>query len=148
MIGLQFGPTKGDGKWAKLGWIGLGLKEIGLGSAMGRMGSDCLQLRFRTPFDVLAFIFSTNIGSMQSQFLQKIDLNTFPSIYGTFSRSKPKNMVNFSISVFCSVLAARPPCSKLDAAPSRKMIKMRGQIFWKLDSYIFPTPLTSYFYHF
>ena len=44
-------------------WVGIGhrLKEMGLGGAMGRMGSDCLQLRFRTPFDVLAFIFFTNI---------------------------------------------------------------------------------------
>ena len=33
-------------------------------------------------------------------------------------------MVNFSITYFCSVLAARPPCSKSDATPSRKMIKM------------------------
>ena len=71
-------------------WAGIGprLKEMGLGGAMGGMGSGCLQLRFRTFFDVLTLIFSTNVGSMQGQFLKKIDLNTFPSIYGTFYRSK------------------------------------------------------------
>ena len=78
-------------------WVGIGprLKEMGLGGAMGEMGSGCLQLRFRTLFDVLALIFFTNVGSMQGQFLQKIDLNTFPSIYGTFSRSKPNNYGEF-----------------------------------------------------
>ena len=63
---------------------------MGLGGAMGGMGNGYLQLRFRTLFDVLALIFPKNIGSMQDQFLQKIDLNTFLPIYGTFSRSKPK----------------------------------------------------------
>ena len=81
-IKVKSGPS-----WAR---IGPRLKEMGLGGAMGGMGSGCLQLRFRTLFDVLALFFSTNVGSMQGQFLQKIDLNTFPSIYGTFSRSKPK----------------------------------------------------------
>ena len=57
-------------------------------------------------------------------------------------------MVNFSISVFCSILAARSSCSNLDLAPSRKMQKMQGQFCQKLDSYIFQTLLTSYFYHF
>ena len=65
-----------------------------------------------------------------------------------FLDQSQKNMVKFSISVFCNVLAARPSCSNLDAAPSRKMIKMQGKFFWKLDSDLFPTPLTSYFYHF
>ena len=69
---------------------------------------------------------------MQGQFLQKIDLN----------------MVNFSISIFCSVLAARPSCSNLDVAPPKKMLKMQGQFCSKLDSDIFPTLLTLYFYHF
>ena len=82
-LGQQMGVENGPS------WAGIGprLKEMGLGDAMG---SGCLQLRFRTLFDVLTFIFSTNVGSMQGQFLQKIDLNTFPSIYGTFSRSKEK----------------------------------------------------------
>ena len=57
-------------------------------------------------------------------------------------------MVNFSITDFCSVLAAQPPCSKSDATPSRKMIKIQGKFCWKLDSYTFPIPSTSYFYHF
>ena len=57
-------------------------------------------------------------------------------------------MVNFSITDFCSVLAARPSCNKSDAVPSRKMIKIQGKFCWKLDSYTFPTPSTSYFYHF
>ena len=69
-------------------WVGIGprLKEMGLGGATGGMGSGCLQLCFQTLFDVLALIFFKNVGSMQGQFLKKIDLNTFPSIYGTFSR--------------------------------------------------------------
>ena len=52
-------------------WAGIGprLKEMGLGGAMGGMGSGCLQLRFRTLFDILALIFSTNVRSMQGQFL-------------------------------------------------------------------------------
>ena len=81
-MGVESGPS----------WVGIGprLKEMGLGGAMDGMGSGCLQLRFQTLFDVLAFIFSANIGSMQGQFLQKIDLNTFPYIYGTFFISKPK----------------------------------------------------------
>ena len=78
--------------WAR---IGPRLKEMGLGGAMGGMGSDCLQLRFQTLFDVLALIFSKNIGSMQGKFLQKIDLNIFPSIFGTLSRSKPKKYGEF-----------------------------------------------------
>ena len=78
--------------WAR---IGPRLNEMGLGGAMGGMGSDCLQLLFRTLFDVLALIFSTNVGSMQGQFLKKKDLNTFPSIYGTFSRSKSKKYDEF-----------------------------------------------------
>ena len=45
--------------------IGPRLKDMGLGGAMGGMGSVCLQLHFRTLFDVLALIFFTNIGSMQ-----------------------------------------------------------------------------------
>ena len=57
-------------------------------------------------------------------------------------------MVNFSFHVFYSILAAQPSCSKLDLAPSRKMIKIQGKFCWKLDSDIFLTPLTSYFYHF
>ena len=71
------------------------LKEMGLGGAMGGMGSGCLQLRFRTLFDVLALIFFTNVGLMQGQFLQKIDLNKFPSKYGTFSISKPNKYGEF-----------------------------------------------------
>ena len=75
-------------------WAGIGprLKEMGL---VGAMGSGCLQLCFQTLFDVLALIFSTNFSSMQDQFLQKIDLNIFPSIYGTISRSKPKQYGKF-----------------------------------------------------
>ena len=65
-----------------------------------------------------------------------------------FLNQSQKNIVNFSISVFYSVLETRPSCSNLDLAPSRKMVKMQGQFFCKLDSDIFPTPLTSYFYHF
>ena len=57
-------------------------------------------------------------------------------------------MVNFSITDFCSILAARPPCSKSNAAPSKKMIKIQGNLFWKIDLYTFPKPPTSYFYHF
>ena len=112
-----------------LSWVEIEprLKEMGLAGAMGGMGSGSLQVRFQILFDVLALIFSTNIGSMQGQFLQKINLNIFPSIYGILSRSKLKNMVNFSISVFYSVLAARPSCSNSDAALPRKMIKMQGQ---------------------
>ena len=72
--------------WAKRD--GLGLREMGLRDAMGGIGSGCLQFLFRILFNVLAFIFSTNIRSIQGQFLQKIDLNKFPYIYGTFSRSK------------------------------------------------------------
>ena len=52
--------------WAR---IGPRLKEMGLGGAMGRMGRGCVQLRLRTLFDVLALIFSKNVGSMQGQFL-------------------------------------------------------------------------------
>ena len=58
---VESGPS-----WAG---IGLRLKEMGLGGAMGEMGSGCLQLRFRTLFNVLALIFSTNVGSMQGKFL-------------------------------------------------------------------------------
>ena len=65
-----------------------------------------------------------------------------------FLDQSQKNMVNFSINVFCSVLAVRPSCSNLGAAPSRKMIKMQDKFFSKLDSDIFPTSLTLYFYHF
>ena len=46
----------------KRGGIGLGLKEEGL----GEMGKGCLQLCFRTFFDVLALISSTNVGSVQN----------------------------------------------------------------------------------
>ena len=92
VIGLLLRPTV----WAKFKLDFLPrLKEMGLGGAMGGMGSDCLQLLFRTLFDVLALIFSTNVGSMQGQFLKKKDLNTFPSIYGTFSRSKSKKYDEF-----------------------------------------------------
>ena len=65
-----------------------------------------------------------------------------------FLDQSQKNMVNFSISVFCSVLGVRPSCSNLGAAPFRKMIKRKGKFFWKLYSYAFPTPSISYFYHF
>ena len=65
-----------------------------------------------------------------------------------FLDQSQKNMVNFSISVFCSVLAVRPSCSNLGVAPSRKMLKIQGQLFWKLDLNSFPMSLTSYFYHF
>ena len=58
------------------------------------------------------------------------------------------NMVNFLINIFCSVLAVQPSYSNSDAAPSRKMIKIQGKRFWKLDSYIFPTIYGTYFYHF
>ena len=57
-------------------------------------------------------------------------------------------MVNFSISDFCSVLAARPSCSNLDVAPPKKMIKMQGKFCQKLDSDIFQTIYGTYFYHF
>ena len=57
-------------------------------------------------------------------------------------------MVNFSITDFFSILAARPSYGYLDVAPPRKMLKLQGQCFWKLDSYIFLMPLISYFYHF
>ena len=63
-----------------------------------------------------------------------------------FLDQSQKNMMNFSINIFCSVV--RPLCSNLDAAPPRKMIKMQDKFCWKLNSDIFPTPLTSYFYHF
>ena len=80
-----------------LSWTGIrsGLKEMGLEGAMGEMGSGCLQFCFRTLFNVLAPIFFKNIQSMQGQFLQKIDLNTFPSIYDTFSRSKQNKYGEF-----------------------------------------------------
>ena len=65
-----------------------------------------------------------------------------------FLDQNQKNMVNFSISVFCSVLAVRPSCNNLGAAPSRKMIKMQGKFCSKLDSDIFPTIYGTYFYHF
>ena len=94
-LGLWFGLVNGGGKWPSWAGIGPRLKEMGLEGAMGEMGSGCLQFRFRTLFNVLALTFSTNIRSMQSQFLQKIDLNNFPSIYGTFSRSKLKKYVKF-----------------------------------------------------
>ena len=84
---VESGPS-----WAR---IGPRLKEMGLGGELGGMDSGCLQLHFRTLFDVLAFIFSVNVGSMQGQFLQKIDLNKFPSIYGIFSISKPKKYGTF-----------------------------------------------------
>ena len=66
-----FGPTNGGGKW--LSWVGIRprLKEMGLGGVMGGMGSGCLQLCFRTLFDVLVLIFFTNVRSMQGQFLKK-----------------------------------------------------------------------------
>ena len=66
---MLFGPC-----WPNLGFnsdlngaqkqvgIGLGLKEEGL----GEMGRGCLQLRFRTLFDILALIFSKNVGSVQN----------------------------------------------------------------------------------
>ena len=57
-------------------------------------------------------------------------------------------MVNFSFHIFCSILTARPSCSKLNLAPSRKIIKIQGKFCWKLDSNIFITLLTLYFYHF
>ena len=65
-----------------------------------------------------------------------------------FLNQSQKNMVNFAISVFCSVLVVQPLCSNLGATPSRKMIKIKGKFFWKLDSNIFPTIYGTYFYHF
>ena len=92
VIGLLLGSTI----WAKFKLdFGPRLKEMGLEGAMGGMGSGCLQLRFQIFFDVLALIFSKNVRFMQGQFLKKIDLNTFPSIYVTFSRSKPKKFGEF-----------------------------------------------------
>ena len=64
-------------------------------------------------------------------------------IYGTFSIYG-----TFLISIFCSILEARPLCSNLHLTSSKKMLKMQGKFCWKLDLDIFPTPLTSYFYHF
>ena len=92
-IALGFGL--GQKRWVWVERNGLGLKEMGLGGAMGGIGSGCLQFRFQTLFNVLTLIFSTNIQSIQGQFLQKIDLNTFPYIYDTFSRSKPKKYGQF-----------------------------------------------------
>ena len=65
-----------------------------------------------------------------------------------FLDQSQNNMVNFSISVFCSVLTVRPLCCNLGAALSKKMIKMQGKFCWKLDSNIFPTVYGIYFYHF
>ena len=62
-----------------------------------------------------------------------------------FLDQNQKNMVNFSISIFCNVLVFRPLCSNLGSAPSRKMIKIQGKYFWKLDSDIFPTICGTYF---
>ena len=91
-IGLLLGPAI----WTKFKLdFGPRLKEMGLGGTMGEMGNGCLQLRFRILFDVLALICFTNVRSMQGYFLQKIDLNTFPSIYVTFSRSKPNKYGEF-----------------------------------------------------
>ena len=56
--------------------------------------------------------------------------------------------MNFSISIFCSVLVARPSCSNLDVTPLIKMIKIQGKLCWKLDSNIFPTIYGTQFYHF
>ena len=56
----------------------------------GRNEQWSLVVLLLTPFNILTLIFSKNVGSMQGQFLKKIDLNKFSSIYGTFSRSKPK----------------------------------------------------------
>ena len=61
LIGPQFRlewGSKKDWNWAG---IELGLKEEGL----GEMGRGCL-LRFRTLFDVLAFISFTNVGLVQN----------------------------------------------------------------------------------
>ena len=65
-----------------------------------------------------------------------------------FLDQSQKKMVNFSISVFCSVLVVRPLYSNLGATPSKKMIKMKGKFFWKLYSDIFPTIYGIYFYLF
>ena len=54
VLGQQMKVESGP-SWAG---IGLKLKEMGLGGAMGGMGSDCLQFRFQILFDVLALIFS------------------------------------------------------------------------------------------
>ena len=66
-IALGLGLSQKMGVKSGPSWVGIGprLKEMGLGGAMGGMGSGCLQLCFRTLFNVLAFIFSTNIRSMQ-----------------------------------------------------------------------------------
>ena len=99
-VGVQVGRAAGASglevrKWAKLGWNWARLKEMGLGGELGGMDSGCLQFRFQTLFNVLALIFSTKVRSMQGQFLKNIDLNIFPSIYGTFFRSKPKKYGEF-----------------------------------------------------
>ena len=69
---VESGPS-----WAE---IGPRLKKMRLEGAMGGMGNGCMKFRFRTLFDVLALTFFKNVRSMQGKFLQKIDLNTFPSI--------------------------------------------------------------------
>ena len=132
----------------KKGWnwagIELGLKEKGL----GEMGRGYLQLRFWTLFDVSALIHSRMSDLCKINFFKKYTFIPFQPYMARFLIQIQEIMVNFSITDFCSVLTAQPPCSKSYFAPSRKMIKIQGKYFWKLDSYTFPTPPTSYFYHF
>ena len=68
-LGLSLGQQ--IGMESEQSWAGIGprLKEMSLEGAMYGMDSGCLQLRFRTLFDVLALIFFKNIGSMQGQFI-------------------------------------------------------------------------------
>ena len=72
----------------------------------------------------------------------------FQPYIARFLIQRQEIMVNFSITDFCSILAARPPCSKSNTAPSRNMIKIQGKFCWKLDSHTFRMPPTSYLQHF
>ena len=145
-IGFRFGLENGSGKWAMMGWNwswakrnGLGQNEMGLGGARGGMSSDFLQFCSEHPSMFWLSFLPRMSDRCKINFFKKYTSTPFQPYMARFLIQSQKIMVNFSITDFCSILAARPPCSKSDAAPSRKMIKIQGKWFQKLDSYIFPT---------
>ena len=115
---------------------------------MGGMSSDLLQFCSKHPSMFWLSFLPQILDQCKVNFFRKQTSINFQPYIARFLIQSQEIMVNFSIIDFCSVLAARPLCSKSDAAPSRKMIKIQGKFCWKLDLYTFPTPPTSYFYHF
>ena len=115
---------------------------------MGGMSSGLLQFYSEHPSMFWLSFLPKMSDRCKINFFRKQTSVPFQPYMARFLIQSQEIMVNFSITDFCSVLTARPSCSKSNTAPSRNMIKIQGKFFWKLDSYTFPTPPTSYFYHF